>query len=174
MAGRLQGMITPQMAAAMRPAQARRKCVELSAQLASLAAGMEELEEENARWLMAMRRAASMARVSGLPGFSTAGVPPFGQEQACRWLLRLVEKGLGAIADAGAYRHMLFGRRSEKARRPGAGTGKVSVNDNPTGRASLPEYHQWCPMGCLPWGGLGAAARGNSEDGRRPAAVPAA
>ena len=119
MAGRLQDMITPQQAAAMSPRQARRMCVELSAQLASLAAGMEELEEENAGWLMAMRRAASMARTSGLPEFREAGLPPFGQEQACEWLLRFVEKGLGAIADAGSYRHMLFGRRSEKIRRPG-------------------------------------------------------
>jgi len=110
-AGRLQDMITPQQAAAMRPAQARRMCVELSAKLASLAAGMSRLEEENAGWLMAMRRAVSMARTSGLPEFREAGLPPFGQEQACGWLLRFVEKGLGAIADAGSYRHMPDGMK---------------------------------------------------------------
>ena len=140
MAGRLQDMITPQQAAAMSPRQARRMCVELSAQLASLAAGMEELEEENAGWLMAMRRAASMARTSGLPEFREAGLPPFGQEQACEWLLRFVEKGLGAIADAGSYRHMLFGRRSEKIRRPGPckAMGKGAARKDPEAGRSSP------------------------------------
>ena len=87
-------MITPQQAAAMSPGQARKLCVALSASLSSMAAGMSRLGEENAGWLMAMRRAASVARTSGLPGFSEAGLPPFGHEQACRWLLGLVQKGL--------------------------------------------------------------------------------
>ena len=58
-------MITPQQAAAMSPGQARKLCVALSASLSSMAAGMSRLGEENAGWLMAMRRAASVARTSG-------------------------------------------------------------------------------------------------------------
>ena len=109
-------LISPQQAAAMRPAAARRKCVELSARLDSMARSMAMLEEEAASWRDMARRAASDARVSGLPRFKDALRPPCTQADARAWILAFVRQGLSALCNEGTYRHMLF----------------VSVNDNPT------------------------------------------